>query len=108
LATLQSQPVVITGLTPVMAAASAGGDDFQPGDNFALLVRNADTTPATVTVVVPGSEYGQPRPDVPVVVPATTGLVLIGPFTGDLKGTNRRVGVTYSKVTALTVALVAL
>lgn len=82
----------------VMGAAAGGGDQIPQGTKAAwslpvfLLVRNADTTATNVTVK--GVVYA---------VPATTGTAVI-PVFGVYFGAP--VGVTYSKVTSLTVAAV--
>lgn len=93
------------GTVVPFANASAGGDKVAPDPRGAILVRNADTTATTVTVVVPGSAYGQERPDYTVVV-ASGDTAAIGPLPYDLIGADGLVSVTYSKVTALTVAAV--
>lgn len=107
MALLAAQQVTITGLTPSFTAASAGGDTVAPDDRVFLRVKNTDAAAKTVTVAVPGSVYGQARPDVAVNVPATTGDVLIGPLVGDLANdATGVVDITYSAVTGVTVAAV--
>ena len=63
----------------------------------------------TVTVVVPGNtRYGQADPDVTITVPAG-GTSLIGPLPRDLADpADGLVHITYSAVTSLTVAAVAI
>jgi hypothetical protein len=57
--------------------------------------------------VVPGSAYGQARPDVAVSLPAT-GDRLIGPLTADLADpTTGFVTITRSAITGLTSAVIA-
>lgn len=88
------------GLQDVVMSAAAGGGDTIAGGSRAsgwdlgvfLLVRNTDA--ATKTVTVNGVAY---------VVPATTGIAVI-PVYAAAYGTVR--AVTYSAVTALTVAAV--
>ena len=106
MAKLTPQQVTVGGLAPSFDAADAGGDTCQPDDRVFLRVKNGSAAEITVTVVVPGSSYGIANPDPTVSVPATTGDVLIAlpPALADL--TTGLVGVTYSGVTNLTVALV--
>ena len=107
MALLAAQQVAITGLTPSFAAATGGGDTVTPDDRVFLRVKNTDAASKTVTVVVPGTEYGQARADGAVVVGATTGDVLIGPLVQDLaNATTGVVDITYSAVTGVTVAAV--
>lgn len=105
MAVLNSQTISISGLVPTYQAAAVGGDQVRPGDRTFLHVKNTDGSPATVTIAVPGKEYGVDRADVPIVVPATTGDCMIGPFPRDLVDPiTGNVLVTYSAVTGLTVA----
>lgn len=102
MATLNALSVGITGLVnPVYAAAAAGGDDVAPGDTRFVHVKNGAAASVTVTVVVPGTEYGQQKPDVPVAIPAG-GSAFIGPLTHDLAGVNGRVALTYSASASVT------
>lgn len=101
MATLTVQDASAGLASVVMSAAAGGGDQLAQGTRAGgwdrgvfLLVRNADATATTVTV-----------DGVPFVVPATTGTCVVpvhGIYSGALKA------VTYSKVTALTVAAVRL
>lgn len=108
MAVLAPQAVKITGTVPTLVAASGGGDQVQPGDLVFLVVKNGDASSKTVTVVVPGSEFGQPRPDVPVVV-AAGATEYIGPLVHDLADpTTHNVGISYSAVTSVTVGVLNL
>lgn len=106
MANLAYQKSKTTGQAITMAAAGGSGDLLQPNERGALLVRNADATSKTVTVAVPGTEYGQERPDIAVVVAAGE-FALIGPLPADLGDlTDGKVHVTYSATTSVTVAAV--
>jgi hypothetical protein len=108
MALLSVQQAKLTGQAITYAAASAGGDTFaRTGDHLELRVKNADATSKTVTVVIPGNtEYGQPQPDVAVVVVNATEAA-IGPIpAGAVDPADGLVHVTYSAVTSVTVALV--
>lgn len=106
MALIAPQQIAITGTTPTFAAASGGGDTVAPDDRAFLRVKNASGGAITVTVVVPGTTYGQNNPDVAVNVPATTGDVLIGPLVPALADPTGVISITYSGVTSLTVAVV--
>lgn len=108
MANLTSQQAQVTGTTVTMSAASAGGDTIGVAPNGALLVRNGDAAAVTVTVVVPGTQYGQARPDITKVVPAGA-IALFGPLPADLADpTTRLVNVSYSAVTNVTVASITI
>lgn len=108
MAQLAYQQAKTTGQAVTMQAASGGGDTIPVAENGALLVRNGDASSKTVTVVVPGSQYGQARADIPVVV-AAGATALIGPFPFDLADPITRViNVTYSAVTSVTVAAITI
>lgn len=106
MALLTKQVPAITGTVLTLGAATAGGDTVlvdSPG--VFLEVDNADASPKTVTLVVPGTLYGQPIADVPVVVANGTRQI-IGPIPlafGDASGI---VSITYSAVTSLTIAAI--
>lgn len=106
MALLTRQTATITGLEATYVAASAGGDTVAPGDNVVLHVKNDDATDKTVTVVVPGTSFGQALPDVDVVVTAGEDR-FIGPLSAGL-ATDGVVSITYSAVTSVTVAAIAL
>lgn len=109
MALLNAQSPVITGATPTYSAASASDTLKHTTDHSFLIVRNAGGSPDTVTVVVPGTKYGQPVADVTVTVPATTGERWIGPFKDDMVDpTSKVITVTHSFTTSVTVALVNL
>jgi uncharacterized membrane protein len=106
MAQLTVHQAAITGTTLTFAAAAGGGDTVQVDGDLILIVRNTDGTTKTVTVVRPGSEYGQANPDIAKVVPATTGVVVIGPIPAEFADTDGLVDITYSAVTGVTIAAV--
>lgn len=105
MANIAAQQVPVTGLTPAFVAAAAGGDSASPDDRTHLRVKNGSAASVNVTLVVPGSTYGQPNPDVVIAVPAGGDVsvalppALVDPATG-------LVGWTYSAVASVTVAVV--
>lgn len=105
MATLAPQAVLVTGLNVSLAAASAGGDACNPDDLVLLYVNNASGGSINVTVVTPGTVYGQAVPDVVVAVPAGAFRIidLPAPLADPITGL---VSWTYSAVTSVTVGLI--
>lgn len=106
MALLAKQAASVVGLNPLTMNAAAGGGDtvLVDGPGICLLVRNADATPKTVTVVDPRTTYGQANPDLPVVIAAGNQAV-IGPLPVDFADVNGLVAITYSAVTSVTVGV---
>lgn len=104
MALITPQLVEPTGVALTFAAASGGGDTISPGSTTCLLVRNGDASSKTVTIVVPGTKYGQANPDISAAVAAGVTAVF-GPFGSDLADpADGLIDVTYSAVTSVTVA----
>ena len=104
MALLTTQQIGITGTNPTYDAAGGSGDTINPDSRTVLHVKNGDASSHSVTVAVPGTEYGQARPDVVVAVPAGESR-FIGPLVTDLADpTDGQVHVTYTATTSVTVA----
>lgn len=106
MAALTTLTPAITGTEVTWTAADVAGDTFSGSTRGVLLVRNDDASSKTVTVVIPGTTYGQANPDVAVVV-ASGDYAAIGPFDAGTRS-GGTVSVTYSAVTSLFVAYVEL
>jgi hypothetical protein len=107
MAALATQTIAITGLAATYSAAGAGGDTVALGDTTVLHVKNGSGSSINVTVAVPGTEYGQARPDVVVAVGAGADkFVAIPREIAD--SSDHRVHVSYSSVTTVTVAALSL
>jgi hypothetical protein len=106
MALLAKQAASIVGLNPLtMNAANAGGDTvLVDRPNVYLLVRNADATSKTVTIVDPRTTYGQANPDIPVII-TTLNFAVIGPIPIDFADANGLVAINYSAVTSVTVGV---
>ena len=105
MALLAIQQVSITGTTPNYVAVSAS-DTVVPDSDVFLIVKNANASPDTATVVIPGSYYGQAIPDVAVSVPATTGERWIGPLNQALADpAPGLITITHSVTATVTCAL---
>lgn len=111
MADLAIQNVVETGANPSFAAAAAGGDAIAnnlEGEKTFLHVKNGHSASQTVTVNSQKTcDMGFDH-DLAVAVPAG-GERLIGPLPDDrFNDSNGKVQITYSGVTALTVAALKL
>jgi hypothetical protein len=107
MAALATQQLPITGLAPAYSAAGGSGDTVAPGDHVVLHVKNGSGGSINVTVAVPGTEYGQNRPDPVVAVAAGADKFLHLPRE-IADPTDGRIHVTYSAVTTVTVAALSL
>lgn len=106
MALLTSQAPNITG-SAITYAAVTSSDTVVPGNNIYLHVRTTSNA-NNVTVVVPGSAYGQARPDVVVAMGTSTDRI-IGPLGADLADpTTGLVTVTHSATSGVTQALLAM
>lgn len=109
MALLTKQRLKEDGLTATYAATTAAGDTFDNTGEEILHVKNGHTAAQSITVETikdfnfGGSYYGKlTKPDVVLSVPAG-GNVFIGPFPKG--GFDSVVNLTYSGVTALTIAV---
>jgi len=104
LTTLAVQQIVRTGLSQALAAANADGS-YVPNDGRTFLrVKNADASPITVTIETPGTVDGLAIGDLAVVIPATTGDKLIGPFPPDTYNQpDGTIKATFSAVASVTI-----
>ncbi len=108
MAVLTVQSVTRAGLVPTYAAAAGGGDSFANDGRTVYHVKNAHIAPWTVTVATQMTVDGKAVADDAVVVTNGTDA-LIGPFPPSIyNDVNGQVQVTYSGVTALTVAAIRL
>lgn len=82
MALLTPQAPGITGAALTYSAVTAS-DTVTPGNNVYYHVKTGGTNNAPLTVVVPGSVYGQARADVTVTVPISSDRI-IGPLVADL------------------------
>ena len=88
-------------------ATPTTSETFVPGPNIYYLVFTVGTA-ITTTLVVPGSLYGQARPDVAYSI-GTNSNRLIGPLSSDLADpTTGLVTITHSATTAVTAAAISL
>jgi hypothetical protein len=108
MALLSAQQISIPGLTPSYSAPAAGspGSDTAVPDERSFWHVKVGATATTVTVVVPGSQYGQARPDV-VLSGLTSTERMIGPLVQDLADpATGLITLQTSQQTGVTAALV--
>lgn len=103
MAALATQQIGVTGLAPNYTAAGGSGDTIAPDDRTFLHVKNGSGASVTVTVAVPGQEYGQDRADVQLAVGAGADKFVFIPAEID-DPSDHRVHVTYSATASVTVA----
>jgi hypothetical protein len=87
MATLTTQVIVRTGITPSYAAVTGGGDACEVGDDIYLHFKNTNAATYTVNLAIPSanSPYsGVTYTNTSVTIPATTGDKLIGPISPGL------------------------
>ena len=109
MAALSTQQIGIGGKQITMAAATAGGDTFNPEGRTFLDVNNGGGSPCTVTIAAQGSgPGGNPVSNRAVVIPAGQEW-MIGPFDpAGFADANNNAAITYSGVTSVTIAAVRL
>jgi hypothetical protein len=104
MALLSAQAPNITGAAMTYTAVNST-DTATPGNNVYLHVKTGGTG-TTVTVVVPGSQYGQARPDVSTGAIGTSTDRIIGPLVPDLADpATGLVTIQYSSTATVTAAL---
>jgi hypothetical protein len=94
-----------TGLNPTYSSAAGGGDTVKTGATTFLHVKNAHSSPQTVTIATPGTVNGLAIEDLAIAVP-NAGERMIGPIDDVFRASNGLASITYSGVTALTIAAI--
>lgn len=106
MATFTPQMTSVLGTVVTMNTCNGGGDSFPVTGVVGLIVRNADASSHTVTVVRPGTTYGTADPDITVTV-AAGATAFIGPIPAEFADpSDGLVDVTYSAVTSQTMGVV--
>ena len=104
MATLTTQVILRSGITPSYAAVAGGGDACEVGDDVYLHFKNTNAATYTVTLAIPAgnSPYANVvYTSTAVTIPATTGDKLIGPISPGLykDGTTGLCTLTYTGTT---------
>jgi hypothetical protein len=106
MATLSVQVAVLAGIKPTYASCAGGGDEFVNSGREFIHIKNGHTSPQTVTVnsqTVCSQGFDH---DAAVAVTNAEDRI-IGPFPKSrFDDANGKVQLTYSGVTALTIAIV--
>lgn len=105
MATIVTQNIITTGLTATYAAASGGGDRFQPGAGQVMHIKNGGGAPITATLVTPGlidGDLAVANRDVVVANGADKFVALPDSLYRSADGLG---DVTWSGVTSVTVAV---
>ena len=106
MATLAVQIATLAGLTPSYGACAAGGDEFANSGREVIHVKNAHTSPWTVTVNSQANCNQGFDHDAQVSVPNGQERI-IGPFPKSrFDDVANKVQLSYSGVTALTIAVI--
>lgn len=113
---LTVQDIIRDGITISYAAGDALGHSFNNiGENIFIHVKNTDASPINVTILNPSVIDGEDVPDKVVVVAATTGDEMIGPFPKTIyeqedvdAEDERSILIDLSAVTNVTIAAVRL
>jgi hypothetical protein len=108
MALLTVQNITRAGTEPTYVAATVSGDTVNNAGNVALHYKNASGGAITVTIVTPNTVDGLAVTDRAVAIPAGEERI-IGPFQKAIYNDSTGVvSITYSGVTDLTVAALAL
>jgi len=110
--TITPQDIVMTGLTPVYAAANADGSKIpcSSDERLFLQLKNTNGSTRTVTIDLPDTAghipgYGAVTlADAAIVIPITTGDKMIGPIPPRYVDSAGFVNITFNAVTDLTIA----
>jgi hypothetical protein len=84
MATIPTQAINRTGVTPTFQAVAGGGDACECSGDLYLEFKNTNAATYTVTLAIPSSASTYPNVtynSVSVTIPATTGDKLIGPIS---------------------------
>lgn len=101
---LTVQDLAASGIVPSYAAANVDGNSIHGDGKTFLHVKNAGAQ-ITVTVQTPATVSGLAVAEQVVIIPATTGDKMLGPFPANTYNqVDGDVYVDYSSVTTVTVA----
>ena len=104
----EPEPLDIDGASESVAA-NAGGDEFPNQGHVGFWVKNADSSATTITFDAPNEcNFGVLHDSVEVVAAGFEGFIAHRLDSERFNDPNNMVQVTYSSVTALTVAAVLL
>lgn len=102
--TYAAQEVTVAGLAATYNAAGAG-DKVKPG--VTLIVKNTNGSTRDLTLVTPGTQYGQAIADPVITLPITTGERIVKIPEVGFTGTDGLVPLAWSATTGVTFAVLA-
>lgn len=106
MATLAIQTMSRSGLAKSLAGAAGGGDEFVNTGSEFIWIENGSGSPITLTIATPQIIDGNLQVAERTVVLSATTEYLIGPFpTGPYNDANRKIQLTYTGVTTLTIGI---
>lgn len=85
--------------------AAVDGHKFMWSDKRQIRLKNTDSTPKTVTLILPGTVDGQQIEDRPYTVPASIGDVLIPALPAVYRQSDGTVWLDVSATTGLSIAI---
>lgn len=100
--TYTAQRPTVAGIAATYNAAAAG-DKVRPG--VTLIVKNTNGATRDLTLVTPGTEYGQAIGDQVVTIPATTGERIVRIPDEGFAGADGLVPLAWSATTGVTFAV---
>jgi hypothetical protein len=103
-ATLTTQTITATGLSPTYANAAGGGDKVRPGRGVFIHVRNADVSSMTLTLATPGTVDGLAISDRTVNVAAGGSRMIPVPALYGDPADSGLAAISYSATTSVTIA----
>ena len=109
MATLTVQDISFTGLSASFVAVAAGGDQFANDGRIFIFLKNTNGATRTVTANSQSNCSQGFDHDIAVVVPATTGEKMIGPFPPSrFNDGSGNVLLTYDADAGVTIAAIRL
>ena len=87
MATLTTQVIVRSGITPTYGAVTGAGDACECSDDIYLHFKNTNAATYTVNLAIPSGSStfsGVTYTNTSVTIPATTGDKMVGPITSQL------------------------
>lgn len=106
MATLSPQVVVLAGITPTLASAASGGDEWVNSGRDIIHVKNSGAETTVIVNSQVNCNQGVDH-DETITIPATTGWKMIGPFPKDrFNDAAGKVQITYGDHTNLTIGIV--
>ncbi len=102
---LTAQRIQRTGLSTAYTAAIADGHKFLFDKQVFVHIKNTNGSSRTLTIQTPGTVDGLAVADRTVTIPATTGDVMVGPFSDKYLQSDDMVYIDYSDTAGVTAGI---